>query len=70
MNTYNESPLVRIQNKYSSFHPKEKRIADYILKEADQIIISRLKKLPSSAERPNQALSASARSSVIPDTVN
>ncbi len=71
MNTYNESPLVRIQNKYSSFHPKEKRIADYILKEADQIIYQSVKEtLPSSAERPNQALSASARSSVIPDTVN
>ena len=43
MNTYNESPLVRIQNKYSSFHPKEKRIADYILKEADQIIYQSVK---------------------------
>ena len=28
---------------YSSFHPKEKRIADYILKEADQIIYQSVK---------------------------
>ncbi len=48
MTSYNDNPLkdnpfIRIQKKYDQFHKKEKDIADYILKEADQMIYQSVK---------------------------